>query len=112
MSIFDPPKIPNSSGFERVDTPFFELAVDEEGRVTIPADLLSPLLVEPGRPLIAEVVDGELRMISPKAAVRKVRRLISEQDWGTVSVTDELIFERRAEALREYAESMLPTYEW
>ncbi|MDP2118364.1 MAG: AbrB/MazE/SpoVT family DNA-binding domain-containing protein [Hoeflea sp.] len=112
MSIFDPPRISSSSEFERVDMPFFKLAVDEEGRVTIPADLLSPLLVEPGRPLIAEVVDGELRMISPKAAIRKVRRLVSEQDWGTVFASDELIFERRAEALREYAESMLPTYEW
>ena len=112
MSIFDPPKLASSSEFERVDTSFFQLAVDDEGRVTIPADLLSSLCVEKGKPLIAEVVDGELRMISPKAALRKVRRLIGEQDWGTDSAVDQLIFERRAEALREYAESMLPTSEW
>ena len=113
MSIFDPPRGANpSSEFERVDTPFFELAVDDEGRVTIPADLLAPLLVETGRPLIAEVVDGELRIISPKAAIRKVRRLVGKQDWGTESAVDQLIFERRAEALREYAESILPTVEW
>ena len=112
MSIFDPPILSSSSEFERVDTPYFQLAVDENGRVTIPADLLSSLCVEKGKPLIAEVVDGELRMISPKAALQKVRRMVGEQDWGTDSAVDQLIFERRAEALREYAESMLPTAEW
>lgn len=113
MSIFDPPRMASSnSEFERVDTPFFHLAVDEEGRVTIPAEMLSSLCIEKGKPLIAEVVDGELRMISPKAAIRKVRRLVAEQDWGADSAVDQLIFERRAEALREYAESMLPGAEW
>ena len=113
MSIFDPPRMANpSSEFQRVDSPFFEVAVDDEGRVAIPAELLSSLLVEKGRPLIAEFVDGDLRMISPKAAMRKVRRLVGERDWGTDSAVDQLISERRAEALREYAESMLPTSEW
>jgi hypothetical protein len=70
------------------------------------------LLAERAGTLIAEVVDGELRLISPKAALRKVRRLIPEDDWGTDSAVDQLILERRAEALREHAEDLLPTYEW
>lgn len=113
MSIFDPPRMAKAnSEFERVDMPFFQLAVDEDGRITIPAELRTSLCVEEGKPLIAEVVDGELQLISPKAAIRKAIRLVVEQDWGTDSAVDQLIFERRAEALREYAESMLPTAEW
>ena len=113
MSVFDPPNLRNgTSEFERVDVPPFELVIDEAGRVSISAELRSLMLIEKAGPLIAEVVDGELRLISPKAALRKAKRLIAEQDWGTESVVDELIFERRAEALREHAESLLPTYEW
>lgn len=115
MSIFDPPYLPSQpkvSAFERVDAPMFELSIDENGRVSIPDELRSLMLAERAGPLIAEVVDGELRLISPKAALRKVKRLIAEDDWGTDSAIDQLIFERRAEALREYAECLLPTYEW
>ena len=90
----------------------FELAIDEHGFVQVPRDIREKMLAEKAGPLIAEVVDGELRLITPKAAIRKVRRLVSEQDWGTDSGVDQLILERRAEALREYAESLLPTYEW
>lgn len=113
MSIFDPTNLGNNtSDFERVDVSIFELLIDDDGRVSIPSELRSRMLAEKAGPLIAEIVDGELRLISPKAALRKAKRLMAEQDWGTDSVVDQLIFERRAEALREYAECFLPTYEW
>jgi antitoxin PrlF len=115
VSIFDPPHYKSdaqTSEFERVVVPYFELAMDEHGCVVIPAELRASLLVENAGVLIAEVVDGELRLISPKAALRKVGRLIAEQDWGTDSVVQELLLEHRAEVLRDYAESLLPTYEW
>jgi bifunctional DNA-binding transcriptional regulator/antitoxin component of YhaV-PrlF toxin-antitoxin module len=98
--------------FERVDMEPFELAIDNEGRVVVPAHLRIALMADKAGPLIAQVVDGELRLITPKAAIRKVRRLISEQDWGTDSAVEQLILERRAEAMREHAESLLPTSEW
>jgi hypothetical protein len=44
--------------------------------------------------------------------MRKAKRLMAEQDWGTDSGVDQLIFERRAAALREWAECLLPTWEW
>jgi len=97
---------------DRVNMEPFELTIDEEGRVQVPLEVREKMLAENAGPLIAEVVDGELRLIAPKAAIRKVRRLIAEQDWGTDSAVDQLILERRAEALREYAESLLPTSEW
>lgn len=113
MNIFDPPKLGNpTSDFERVDAPPFELAIDKEGRVSIPAELGSVLLAEKAGPLIAEVVDGELRLISPKAAIRKTKTTNIGAGLGTGSAVHQLIFERRAEALREHAESLLPTHEW
>lgn len=115
MSIFDPPVLKENAGkseFERVDIPHFEMEIDADGRITLPPHLRRAMLAENGGLLLAEVVDGELRLISPKAALRKVKRLIAEQDWGTESAVDQLILERRAEALREYAEAHLPTYRW
>jgi hypothetical protein len=115
MSIFDPPYLKSRltvSDFERVDVPGFELPIDEDGCVKIPAELRAQLLIEGAGPLMAEVVDGELRLITPKSAIRKAKRLMAEQDWGTDSAVDQLIFERRAEALREWAEGLLPTWEW
>jgi hypothetical protein len=115
MSIFDPPYLKSRltvSDFERVDVPGFELPIDQDGRVEIPAGLREQLLIEGASPLMAEVVDGELRLIAPKSAMRKAKRLMAEQDWGTESAVDQLIFERRAEALREWAECFLPTWEW
>jgi len=97
---------------DRINMEPFELTIDSEGRIHVPPEVREKMLAENAGPLIAEVVDGELRLITPKAAIRKVRRLISEQDWGTDSAVDQIILERRAEALREYAESLLPTSEW
>jgi bifunctional DNA-binding transcriptional regulator/antitoxin component of YhaV-PrlF toxin-antitoxin module len=96
---------------DRVNMEPFELTIDARGRIQVPRDVREKMLAGKAGPVIAEVVDGELRLITPKAAIRKVKRLISEQDWGTDSGVDQLILERRAEALREYAESLLPTSE-
>jgi hypothetical protein len=37
---------------------------------------------------------------------------ILDPEWGTDSAVYRLMRERRAEALREYAECLLPTSEW
>lgn len=97
---------------EKVNLEPFELKIDSRGRIQVPQAVREKMLAQAAGPLIAEVVDGELRLITPKAAIRKVKRLIGQQDWGTDSVVDQLVLERRAEALREYAESLLPTYDW
>ena len=97
---------------DRVNMEPFELRVDARGRVQVPLDIRKTMLAENAGTLLAELVDGELRLITPKAAIRMVRRLISEQDWGTDSLVEQLILERRAESLRDRAESLLPTSEW
>ena len=52
----------------------------------------------------ARVVDGELRVLTPKAALRSLQRMVREASPGGVSMVDELIAERRAEARREDGE--------
>ncbi len=89
----------------------FELMIDSDGTIQVPPAVRDSMLANAAGPLIAEVVDGELRLITPKAAIRKVRRLIAEQDWGNVLASEEVILERRAEALRDYAESLLSASE-
>lgn len=98
--------------WERRDLSRMRLAIDDEGRVQLPPDLRALMMAEKAGPLLAEVVDGELRLISPKAAIYKVRRMIAQSDWGGGSVTEQLFAERRAEALRDEAEALLPTSEW
>lgn len=98
---------PTKSDFERTDIPRRRLEIAPDGRLVVPADMRAAMLAENGGPLLAEVIDGELRLITPKAAIRKVRRMIAESDWGGGSVVDELIAERRAEALRDDAEALL-----
>ena len=49
----------------------------------------------------ARVDDGELRLMTPQAALRRARALVQGFDTGEGSPVDELIRERRAEASRE-----------
>jgi AbrB family looped-hinge helix DNA binding protein len=72
------------------------------GRIVIPAKMRAELGFEPGEHVILECVDGELRVRSLRAAIKRaqdfVRRYIPDDDR---SLVDELIAERREEALRE-----------
>ena len=77
------------------------LPVSAEGQVSIPHHLLAAMRLDPTREVLAEVVDGELRLVSAPVALEQVRRLVRKQDTGRGSVVDEFIAERRAEAARE-----------
>jgi hypothetical protein len=97
---------------EQHDLGRMRLSIDEAGNVRLPAEVRAVMMADGAGPLLAEIVDGELKVISPKAAIRKVRRMIAQGDWGGGSVTDQLIAEHRAESLRDEAEALLPTNEW
>ncbi len=72
-----------------------------DGRMVIPAKMRSAMLIDEGGYLTARVVEGELRVLTPKAAVFRLQRRLREQVPEGVSVVDELIAERRTEARRE-----------
>ena len=74
------------------------LKIDSAGRIVIPAEMRAAMMLDEDGRVTATVVDGELRVISPMAAVRQLqRRAASLVPPGTL-VSDELIAERRIEA--------------
>ncbi|KKN83485.1 hypothetical protein LCGC14_0299030 [marine sediment metagenome] len=86
---------------------FTRVSVDSQGRVVIPETFRRLMKLDDDGNLIVRIdEDGELRLTSPMAAIDKVRRMIAENSFGGGSPVDELISERRAEALRDEAETL------
>lgn len=77
------------------------LQVAQNGRVVIPAEMRSAMLIDATGYVTASVVEGELRILSPKSALLKAQKVVQEKTSGAASLADELIAERRAEAQRE-----------
>ena len=81
--------------------------VDKHGRIVIPADLRERLQLLPGEEVWLRVVDGELRIIGLRKAVRRARGSIRRRleamgvDLNSRSLVDEFIAERRAESEHE-----------
>ena len=74
------------------------VAVGPKGRVVIPASIRRELGIDEGSELVA-LVEGEAVVLVPRSAVKSRLRSIFA-DTG-VSMRQELIDERRAEARRE-----------
>jgi hypothetical protein len=57
--------------------------------------------VSEGDMLLAQMVDGELRLLSQDAAIRKAQAIVRQYVPEGVSLVDELIADRREEARQE-----------
>ena len=90
----DPCPMPDKPG--NVESQKIRLLAD--GRIVIPAKMRSAMLIEKGGYLTARVVEGELRVLTPKSAIFKLQKRMREVVPEGVSVVDDLIAERRAEA--------------
>lgn len=77
------------------------LVVGSDGRVVIPVDIRRAMALDEAGSVMAQVVEGELRMRSLKVALTRAQALVRAFDTGAGSPVDELIRERRAEAERE-----------
>ena len=71
------------------------------GRVVIPAVYREAMQVKEGDRLMARVVDGELRLITPKMAIAWAQKMVRETIPGDLSLVDDLLEERRREFERE-----------
>ena len=82
------------------------LAMSDNGRVLIPAELREKLGFKPKSPIYVEVKDGSLILTSAQQRSAQRRKYFSDlmeqlNVPSDVSLADELIAERRAENLRE-----------
>ena len=71
------------------------------GRLQIPADIRRALGLNDGDAVTMEVVDGELHVRSYRETLARVQERLRPYVVSGVSIVDELIAERRAEAERE-----------
>jgi AbrB family looped-hinge helix DNA binding protein len=74
------------------------------GRVVLPAEFREALGVSVGDSVVIELKDGELRLRSLDAAIKRVQETVRKYVPEGVSLADELIRERREEAAREEQE--------
>lgn len=79
----------------------YTIKLSEGGRVVIPAEVRRALQVQEGDSLLLDVKDGEIRLYSRREQLRRAQALFRQYIPEGVSLVDELIAERRAEAARE-----------
>jgi bifunctional DNA-binding transcriptional regulator/antitoxin component of YhaV-PrlF toxin-antitoxin module len=78
-----------------------DLQLGPGGRIVIPAAFRKAMQVEIGDRLMARVVDGELRVITPAMGVKRAQKLVRETIPGNDSLVDTLMEQRRREFERE-----------
>jgi AbrB family looped-hinge helix DNA binding protein len=79
----------------------FATKMSEGGRVVVPAEIRKALGLEEGDVVLWELKGGEARLTTRRERLRRAQALVREYVPAGVSLSDELIAERRAEAERE-----------
>ena len=79
--------------------------INANGRVVIPSEMRREMGLSPGDSVVMTVKDGVLTMESLQARVRRVQQSLRQHIDPVRRLSDELIAERREEALREAAEN-------
>lgn len=69
--------------------------VGEGGRVVIPSDFRRELGIRPGDDVLLEITDDAVRIRSLRGAMQRAQALVRRHVTGDVSLSEELIQERR-----------------
>jgi AbrB family looped-hinge helix DNA binding protein len=78
-----------------------KLRLGPDGRIVIPAAFREALGLSDGDTLIASIDDGELNLLTRRAAVRRAQAIVRQFVPEGVSLVDELIEDRHREVERE-----------
>jgi AbrB family looped-hinge helix DNA binding protein len=78
-----------------------QVTIASNGRLTVPASARHQLGLHGGEKLNMRVVDGALVFETSSATMTRIRAMMQQYIDPNVSVVDELIAERRAEAANE-----------
>lgn len=82
----------------------FHTHLTADGRVVIPAPLRHRLRLKPGDRVVIDADGGDVRVRSYDRVLAEVQSYFSRYAVPGVSMVDELLADRRAEAAREDAE--------
>lgn len=77
--------------------------ISEGGRIVIPADYRRVLGLKIGDDVILVLEENEVRLVTPRQAVKRAQALVSRFVPKNRILTDELIRDRRQEVQRETA---------
>jgi AbrB family looped-hinge helix DNA binding protein len=86
---------------DSADRDAMKVRLGPDGRVVIPAAFRDVLSLKEGDVLFARLEGGEIHLLTPHAAMRRVQAMVREFVPEGVSLVDELIEDRRREAERE-----------
>lgn len=75
--------------------------LNDEGRLVIPAELRKALGLQPGQEVLLRKTDTGLELTTFEMAVKQFQDRVAKMVPPGVSLVEELIEERRAEAARE-----------
>jgi AbrB family looped-hinge helix DNA binding protein len=89
---------------EAEQTERLDLQVGPGGRIVIPAAFREAMQVKEGDRVMARVVDGELRVITPAMGVRKAQKMVRETIPAGVDLVGSLFEERRREYEEEFGD--------
>ena len=78
-----------------------KVRIGEGGRVVIPSEFRKAMGLSVGDELIVTLDEGELRMHTRLAGIRRAQEIVRQHIPADRSLVDELLAERRAEAARE-----------
>jgi AbrB family looped-hinge helix DNA binding protein len=69
----------------------------EDGRIVIPAEYRQALGLQIGDEIVLRLEDGEVRVFTPKQAIKRAQELVRRYIPQGRSLSEELINERRTE---------------
>jgi AbrB family looped-hinge helix DNA binding protein len=76
--------------------------INRQGRIVVPVECRAAAGLKPGDELIVETVgEGELRLSTPRRAIKEAQRIVARHRKKGGDPVQELIDERRAEGARE-----------
>jgi len=99
-----PPGMSEPPAIFDASMPSVKVRLGPEGRVVIPAPIRDALGLKEGDVLFARLEGGEVKLLTPRAAMMRAQAIVRSFVPEGVSLAEELIADRRREAEREAKE--------
>ena len=95
---------PPQAALRHDNMPSVKVRLGPDGRIVVPAAIREALGLKEGDVLFARLEGGEIKLLTPQAAMMRAQAIVRQFIPDNVSLVDELIADRRREAAREMEE--------